>query len=245
LILQKRFWGWVIILLFFSFFSSCLEYDETLVLNKDGTGSMKQVLRLENRFHDSLMKTGRLPMTRPAIEKSMPPGSKLLDFSDVPLGDQHRVITVDMFFENLTSVFEMAQSGRANFIGDLKWEKDYLGRIKYRRVLKKKGETILGSGGSSDGIVKYGMDKGFLANYTMNFSFESPYGVVKSNASKVEINKVVWNVPLRDLLDPEKEVILTALLEKRSNVILIGSIYGAVILGVFALIFLLIRKRKY
>jgi hypothetical protein len=163
----------------------------------------------------------------------------------LPMGEQHRVITVDIRFEDLKTVFEMAEQGKANFIGELKWEKDYLGRIKYRRILKKKGETVLGGKGSSDGIIKYGMDKGFLNNYTMNYNFTSPYRVVRSNGKKVEGQKITWVVPLADLLDTKQEVVLTALLEKPANVVLIGAIYGVVILGVFSVIYFLIKKRRY
>jgi len=245
LIHNKRVWGWMLMLLFFFLFSSCLEYDEDLVLNKDGSGSLKQVLRMENHFHDNLLKSGKFPMTQEVIERSLPPGSKLLDFSDLPMGEQHRVITVDIRFEDLKTVFEMAEKGKANFIGDLKWEKDFLGRIKYRRILKKKGETVLGGKGSSDGIIKYGMDKGFLNNYTMNYNFTSPYRVVRSNGKKVEGQKITWVVPLADLLDTKQEVVLTALLEKPANVVLIGAIYGLVILGVFSVIYFLIKKGRY
>jgi hypothetical protein len=245
LIYSKRAWGWMLMLLTFCLFSSCLEYDEEMVLNKDGSGSLQQVFRLENRFHDNLLKSGSFPMTREVIERSLPPGSKLLDFSDLPMGEKHRVIAVAIHFDDFMNVLEMAGKGRANFIGELKWEKDYLGRIKYKRTLKKKGETVLGGKGASDGMIKYGMGKGMMGNFTMNFNLTGPYRVVRSNAQKVEGQRISWVVPVVDLLDPEKEVVLTALLEKPSNVVLIGAIYGVIILGIFSLIFFLIWKRKY
>lgn len=245
MICYKRTWGWILMLLTFSLLSSCLEYDEEMGLNKNGSGSLQQVFRLENRFHDNLLKSGNFPMTREVIEKSLPPGSKLLDFSDLPMGNQHRVVSVTIHFDDFLAVLEMAGQGRANFIGEIKWEKDYLGRIKYRRTLKKKGETVFGGKGNSDEMIKYGMGKNMMGNFTMNFNFTSPYRVVRSNAQKVEGQRISWVVPVVDLLTPEKEVVMTALLEKPSNVVLIGSIYGVVILGVFAVILFLIKKKKY
>ncbi|MDD5224153.1 MAG: hypothetical protein PHE84_09195 [bacterium] len=245
MICHKRTWGWMLLLLAFFLFSSCLEYDEEMVLNKNGSGSLQQIFRLENRFHDNLLKSGNFSMTREVIEKSLPPGSKLLDFSDLPMGNQHRIISVTIHFDDFMTVLEMAGQGKANFIGEIKWEKDYLGRIKYRRTLKKKGETVFGGKGDSDALIKYGMGKGMMGNFTMNFNFTGPYRVVRSNAQKVEGERMSWVVPVVDLLDPEKEVVLTALLEKPSNVVLIGSIYGVVILGVFAVILFFIKRKKY
>ena len=224
--------------------SSCIEYEEDLILNRDGSGVLTQVLKMDNTFRENLRKSGKLLLTREDIEQALPPGSKLVEYRDDLLGKRTRVLTIGIKFDDFRKMFQLAEEGRAAFFGELIWKRDYLGRIYYQRVLKRKGVDILGEGPYKD-LIEMGISKGMLTPYFLKFHLRSPYRVIRSNAATVKDYDLNWVVPLSLMLDPEKNVVLSAYLEKPLNLWLLVSIYGGIFLAVVVFIIYWVRKKRY
>lgn len=223
---------------------SCIEYEEDLTLNRDGSGILRQMLKMDNTFRENLRKSGKLLLTREEIEEALPPGSKLVEYQDDLLGKRTRVLTIGIQFDDFQKMFQLAEEGRAAFFGELIWRRDYLGRIYYQRVLKRKGVDIVGEGPYKD-LIEMGVGKGMLTPYFLKFHLRSPYRVIRSNAATAKDYDLTWVVPLSLMLDAEKNIVLNAYLEKPLNLWLLVSIYGVVFLAVVLFIVYWVRKKRY
>lgn len=225
-------------------FSSCIDYEEELVLNADGTGTFRQILKLEKNYLRNLRKTGKLPLTRESVEESLPPGITLVEFVDKPLGKRNQIISSTLRFDDFHHVLRLAREGRAAFFGEIEWKRDYLGRIHYRRLLKKKGENLLGEGPYRD-MINMGVGKGAFTPYSFKFHMKTPYQVIRSNAVSVRDRELTWIVPLTKMIEQKEEIVLAAYLEKPYNLFLVLAIYGGIFFGLVFFIFLWIRKKRY
>jgi hypothetical protein len=199
-------------LLFAVLLTGCLDYEERIVIGRDGSAKIELQLRISRTIQGLVRQNPAfsalaMMMDPDTLRKNLPEGVALESHRTIP-GSGRIIYANDLVAPDVQKL----AAGDASLFQGQKFEVETLpdGSLRYRRTLDfsaaaKDPELSQMIAQNKMGIV------GILKGSKFAFSLESPLAIQSTNG-RVEGNKISWNYVLFDLLyNPvEQEVVLAA-----------------------------------
>lgn len=222
--------------------AGCLNYDESLVVNMDGSANLSIQLKVARQIREQLKLDYLFDQAK--IQALLPPQAKIEKFT----ADTEKLINtlfVEVKIPDLKSAVSSFGKG-GDFFGEVKFSQNSKGDFVYSRSLQGIGQKI------SEVLAQQANDPrrqnaifSILSRSYFNYRLQTPLKVLESNANKVEGKILFWKIPVTKLAEPAG-VVMTATFRQPPSLIFLAAIgaLGVIILGLTA--YLLYRgwKRK-
>ena len=182
--------------------SGCFEYEERIVLNRDGSGTMEieywTLGDMEIETNDHVFPHMEKDIRKEIKKKYTSDKIRLLDLS-VDNKKDSRSVRFKLAFDNLMDLNEVEQFQDSRIIfkktGD---------RILFERDIFLDGDKP-DKHGNLFGRLVVGILETALSNIRFRFEIETPYNITKSNADLTpDKNRAVWKYRLSDVMHQEK-----------------------------------------
>jgi hypothetical protein len=222
--------------------TGCLNYDESLVVNRDGSASLSIQLKVARQIREQMKLDDLFDQAK--IQALLPPQAKIEKFT----ADTEKVINT-LFLEVKipdlkSSVSSFGKGG--DFFGEVKFGQNAKGDFVYSRSLQGIGQKI------SEVLAQQANDPrkqnaifSILSRSYFNYRLQTPLKILENNANKIEGKILIWKIPVTKLAEPGG-VVMTATFRQPPS-LLVMSLIGALGLVILALTaYLLYRgwKRK-
>jgi hypothetical protein len=217
------------------FLCTCIEYEEKITLNPDGSGTMV----VHYKIAESLMRMGDgnelpLPLDKDEIQKELQSDKVVIKNIESYSEEGKRHVVAQLTFSDINDlppkwVFENRELSMS--------EQD--GYFVYKTVLNM-GKTDESSE-QEDDMSQMGDEfaKALLSDYTFKFSVEMPTKIVDASPdAKIQENIVTWEFPL-SALTKKKELVMTA----RAKMSLSSPILLWLVIGIIAVVAIVIILR--
>jgi hypothetical protein len=222
--------------------TGCLNYDESLVVNRDGSANLSIQLKVARQIREQ-MKLEYL-FDQAKIQSLLPPQAKIVKFT----ADTDKVINtllVEVKIPDLKSAVSSFGKG-GDFFGEVKFSQNSKGDFVYSRSLQGIGQKI------SEVLAQQASDPrkqnaifSILSRSYFTYRLQTPLKILENNANKVEGKILIWKIPVTKLAEPGG-VVMTATFRQPPSLIFLAAIgaLGVIILALTA--YLLYRgwKRK-
>jgi hypothetical protein len=238
-------------ILFLSLFSiilvSCIEYQEKMKLNLDGSGEITFAFGIsESIFSMGGDNAGLKEFNEEKIDQNYKDkkGIKLVSkrtYTESGNRWMEAKISFDSINDLIASSTDTTQQAA---IGDISLTQDSNGNMVFtRKISKEQKET---EPDSSSQKVGEGMMEMMFGKYQWHYELTLPGKIVSTNANSADVdyssNTVKWNIPIASLA---KTQIMTVTFEKSTATNLTIIILGVIIVIVLAIVFFIsISKKK-
>lgn len=212
----------------FFFITGCWNYDENLVVHRDGSATLTVQLRVARQIRQQVNLDEFFD--RENIQKLLPPGAEIqrLDM------DTQRVLNfliLQVYIPDLKSAAGSLGS-EENLFGEVTFSHDEDGNYVYQRSLRGIGKKIRESLARQNLTPQRSKAISAVVNRSFfKYRLETPLAVLKSNANKIEGKVLTWNIPVSNLTNPEG-IVLTAVFRSPPSIVLLG-ILAALLLILF------------
>jgi len=168
---MKRFlWLPVFLLIFLA---GCVQYNEEMWLNKDGSGSMHMVLGVASSYDN----------TEYLARYAKAPGIHIVSVSTYSKQDM-KFYDIDMKFDSIADFNRLSdEEGLANFFGKIYLQQDKKRIVRYKRVISLGNPEINDEDTMADVFQNI-----FTANKVWSYTFHAPYPILVANATQENVN---------------------------------------------------------
>ena len=234
----------VVILLFI--LSSCINYQEKMKLNYDGSGTITFAVGLNQSLFGGMADSSNFKDFDESKIKEQYSGKKGIKFlgSRTYTQDGNKWVEINLSFESLQALNEANKdSMQQGMMGTINLSEDANGNMVFtRKLLAKPGSAEKDSAGSE---LANGMMQMMFGNYKWKYELTLPGKIISTNAAQNDVdyktNTVKWTMSLASLASAQ-EMIVT--FEKASKVNMTLVILGVLIVMILAGIFIYRIKRS-
>ncbi len=237
------------ILLFFSaafLLSGCLEYQEKMKLNSDGSGEVmfsfgisESLLNMESSNND----IKDFDESKINEEFKNKKGVKVLSSRTYSQAGQ-RWIEINLAFETLDYLISAtADSTQKTILGDISLSETSDGKMIFTRKLYK--EPVNTEGDSASDAVSQGMMEMIFGHFKWSYELTLPGKIISSNAAQNDIdystNMIKWTVSMASISKPQ---LMTVTFEKPISKFKIILMVVSVIVVIVAVILIMLKLKN-
>ena len=226
--------------------SSCIDYQEKMKLNYDGSGTITFAVGVNQSLFGGIADSSNFKDFDESKIKEQYSGKKGIKFlgSRTYTQDGNKWVEINLSFESLQALNEANKdSMQQSMMGTINLSEDASGNMVFtRKLLAKPGSTEKDSVGSefADGMMQM-----MFGNYKWKYELTLPGKIISTNAAQNDVdyktNTVKWTMSLASLASAH-EMIVT--FEKASKVNMTLVILGVLIVMILAGIFIYRIKRS-
>lgn len=222
------------------FLAGCWNYDENLIVHRDGSATLTVNLRIARQIRQQL-KLDEF-FDRQYLQKLLPPAAEIRQLHV----DTHRVLNrllLEVYIPDLQAAAG-SFGQESQLFGKVTFSFDEQGNFIYQRSLHGIGEKIRESLARQGANLHQNKTIAAIINRSFfNYRLETPLTVLKSNASKIEGKVLTWKVPVSRLTGPE-EMVLSATFRKPPSLLLIGILAALLLLLIGGGVWYAVRRWK-
>lgn len=217
--------------------TGCLNYDENLVVNRDGSANLSIQLKVARQIREQLKLDDLFDQAK--IQALLPPQAVISKFT----ADKEKIVNtlyLEVKIPDLkTAVSSFGKSG--DFFGEVKFSQNPKGDFIYSRSLQGIGQKISEILAQQAGDPrKQNAILSILSRSYFNYRLQTPLKILENNANKVEGKILFWKIPVTKLAEPGG-VVMTATFRQPPS-LLVMSLIGALGLVILALAAYLIYR---
>lgn len=225
---------------------SCIQYQEKMKLNSDGSGEITFSVGVSESFFSLGGQSGEIKnFDENNIKKNFADkrGIELLN-SRTYTQDDNRWVEIKLGFESLQLLMESSKdSSQQAMIGELSLKEDAKGNMVFTRKISKSDSSE--NNDSTSDEIGTGMMEMMFGQYKWKYELIVPGKIISSNAEPKDIdhntNTVRWTLSMASL---SQTSIMSVTYEKAGNVNLTLIILGFIAIIVLAVMFYLSVTKK-